>query len=142
MRNLRAFYLSLLLLSSSTIAVGQVAPQDGGVFAVIGRDGKPGSLLYRFTYKMGKWMAEGKDGDAMWKDISCETGCEYKESSAMQAKSYLPQQMREKFSISCIQNQAQAFCKYVDLSNSSKGGYVVIALVTSPPTPIPVQRVR
>lgn len=63
-------------------------------------------------------------------------------SDKVQSQAYLPPAMRQTYLMVCVQNVAQAFCKYVGKANPSQGGYVVIALVTNPPTPIFLRRQR
>ncbi len=140
MRNISSFILTTII---STSAFGaDLNRQDTGVYAVLGRDGAPTDVLYRFTSDSTRWKAEGKEGSSPWKNISCDQGCDYRSSTTGEANSYLPPKMRGTYGITCIQNIAQAFCKYESLSNPQQVGYVVMALVTTPPTPVFVRRQR
>ena len=136
-----ALLLALVSFSPFVHAVA-LSPNDAGVYVVMGRDGQPTSLLYRFSFEAGTWRAEGKDEPGAWRSISCDSGCQYVASDKAQAQAYLPPAMRQTHLLACVQNVAQAFCKYVNKSNPSQGGYVVIALVTNPPTPILLRRQR
>jgi hypothetical protein len=130
------------LLVSEPASSAELSASDAGVYVIVGKDGKLVDTFYRLTLTNGAWRAEGREGQGTWKNISCDQGCEYKTSTSLQADAYLPPQMKQGFTMACIQNMAQAFCKYTNKSNSAQSGYVVMALVTSPPTPIPVQRQR
>jgi hypothetical protein len=136
----------LLLLSALSLplcaASAELDAADSGIYVVVGRDGQLSALSYRFFLEQGSWRAEGKDGQGPWKSLSCDRGCDYVNATPEQAESYLPSAMRQRFSIACIQNAAQAFCRYAERANPSQGGYVVLALVTDPPTPILVRRQR
>lgn len=135
--------LAAVFVCCSGLAFAQpVSDLDAGTYTVLGKNGAPSTAAYRFTMPAGKWVAEGKIGEEPWKNISCDAGCEYRVSSAAEAESYLPATARQNFKIACIQNMAQAFCRYTSNTNPSHIGYVVMALVTSPPTPIPLRRMR
>ena len=140
MRLLYVFFIALL--ASNCASSAELNSSDSGVYVVVGRDGQLSSLSYRFTLEKGSWRAEGKEGPGPWINVSCDHGCQYVTSSSAQSESYLPPPMKTGFTIACIQNSAQAFCRYIDKSNPSQGGYVVMGLVTSPPTPIFVRRQR
>jgi hypothetical protein len=134
---------AVVLACWSKLALAQpVSDLDAGTYAVLGKNGAPSAAAYRFSTAGGKWVAEGKIGGEPWRNISCDAGCEYRVSSASEAESYLPATARQNFTIACIQNIAQAFCRYRSNSNPSYVGYVVMGLVTSPPTPIPVRRMQ
>jgi hypothetical protein len=136
-----ALLLALVSFGPSVHAV-ELSPNDAGVYAVVGRDGQPTSVLYRFSFEAGTWRAEGKDESGAWRSINCDSGCQYVASDKAQSQAYLPPAMRQTYVMVCVQNVAQAFCKYVGKANPSQGGYVVIALVTNPPTPIFLRRQR
>jgi hypothetical protein len=89
---------------------------------------------------------EGKEKELQtpWKDISCDNGCEYRASMNAEREAYLasfPGDIPKQFDISCIQNMANAFCRLTKKDDPSKGGYVLIALVTGKPVAIILQRI-
>ena len=138
----KCIFATLLGLSCAAATSADLNASDAGVFVVTGRDSQPTSLSYRFTLERGVWHAEGRDGQGPWKDLSCDRGCEYVIATSAKSETYLPAAMKQRYTMACIENAAQAFCKYADKKNSSHGGYVVMALVTNPPTPILVRRQR
>ena len=71
-----------------------------------------------------------------WKNISCDAGCEYRNSTAKEIQSYFPPDWLAGVEIACIQNTAQAFCRFSPNRDAGKAGHVVVALVTGKPIPI------
>jgi hypothetical protein len=140
---MRKVAIAALTLIASALANAQgLTVRDGGEYAVLTADGEPTTLKYRFSLSDRKWLAEGKEGDGPWRNISCDQGCEYRVSTKAEAVNYLPKHARQRFHIFCIQNVAQAFCRYTEISNSSHVGYVVMALVVNPPRAIPLRRIN
>jgi len=123
------------------VLASELTAADAGTFVVIGQNGDPTNVFYRLSYNGTNWVAEGKLPDGSWKNVSCDTGCDYRTSSPSEALAYMPPVMRDTTDISCIQNVAQAFCKYSQKNAPQSGGYVIIALVTGKPLPMFVQRV-
>lgn len=139
----RQFIVAAFLgLGFAAATSAELGASDAGVFVVLDRDRQPTSLSYRFTLDGGVWRAEGRDGQGSWKDISCDRGCEYVVATPTESEAYLSPAMRPRYTMACIQNMAQAFCKYVEKASPSQGGYVIMGLVTNPPTPIFVRRQR
>ena len=86
---------------------------------------------------------EGKQGSDSWKNMSCDSGCDYRASSTAEMAAYLsvfPNDMQNRFDIACIQNVANAFCRLTKKDDSSKGGYALVALVTGKPVPLTLKR--
>lgn len=130
-----------LLFSSLAIASGPIAESDAGTYVLLGRDRQPTQLFYRLSGADGAWVMEGREPGKDWKNISCEGECQYRASSAAEIERYFPADWRAATRIACIQNVAQAFCRYSDRNDDKSGGYVVIALVTGKPLPMFVKRV-
>lgn len=131
----------LLLISMAVYAAPPIIERDTGTYVVLGKDQQPTDVFYRLSQTENTWKMEGKIGNAPWKDISCEQSCQYQPTDAQAAASYLPPAMRENYDISCINNIAQAFCRYTLKSNPGQGGFVVVGLVTAQPTPILLRRI-
>lgn len=126
---------------SPSVTAGELSEQDAGTFVVLDQRRAPTEVFYRLSKSGGKWVMEGRKPGASWANISCESGCEYRVSSESEIRTYFPADWRANSQISCIQNMAQAFCRYRANQDPSKGGYVVIALVTGRPIPMFVRRV-
>ena len=132
--------VGLVFFSISANATG-LSDQDAGTFVVLNQQRAPTDMFYRLSKVKGKWVMEGKKAGAGWSNISCDSGCEYRASSESEVQSLFPPDWRANVKISCIQNVAQAFCRYLSIKDPTKGGHVVIALVTGRPIPIFVSRV-
>jgi hypothetical protein len=138
----KRFGIILLVISATVYAAPlPISSKDAGTYVVLGKDRKPSKLFYRLSLDGYAWKMEGKKASGGWENISCTQGCQYKPTPSQDAASFLPIAMRQSYDMACIQNIAQAFCRYSLKSNASQGGYVVVALVTGKPTPILVQRV-
>jgi hypothetical protein len=138
----KCFGIILLLISATVFAAPlPISSKDAGTFVVLDKERKPSKLFYRLSLGGSAWKMEGKKASGGWDNISCEKSCQYKPTPSQDAASYLPIAMRQSYDIACIQNIAQAFCRYSLKSNASQGGYVVVALVTGQARPILVQRV-
>ncbi|WP_298924155.1 hypothetical protein [uncultured Ramlibacter sp.] len=114
---------------------------DAGTYTVLVKDGAP-TAAYRLSSAGNQWVVEGRIGAEPWRNISCGAGCEYRVSTHAEAESYLPVAERQNLTIACIQNIAQAFCRYNLKAEPSRFGYVVVVLTTSPATPISVFRTQ
>jgi len=102
-------------------------------------------MLMKLSKVNNKWIMEGKEKgpNAAWKNISCDSGCEYRRSTKIEHDIYLSlfsENIQKRFDISCIQNIANAFCRLTKKNDSSKGGYTLIALVTKKPVPMSLRR--
>lgn len=131
---------ALFPLAAQAAAIG---PPDAGTYAIVRGDGAHAGLQLRLLQRDGQWLAEGKDRDGPWKNISCERGCEYRASTEAEAAGFLaafPARMRDKYDIACIQNKANAFCRLTNKLDPAAGGYALVALVTGKPVPMPLQR--
>lgn len=135
------FALVSLFFATAVCFAAPIAQKDAGTYVVMAKDGKASDLYYRLTLTGNLWKMEGKEAAGSWQDISCERSCEYKVTTTDVANSYLPKAMRDTYDIACINNVAQAFCRYTLKANPKQGGYVVVALVTGQPTLILLQRV-
>lgn len=135
--------ITLVLLVPLIAVAGEISDFDVATYALITKDGQPSGMQIRLSRAHGKWIMEGKESRAPWKIISCDTGCDYRKSTHVEQEAYLssfPADMPKQFDISCIQNEANAFCKLTMKNNTSKGGYVLVALVTEKPIPMSLQR--
>jgi hypothetical protein len=121
----------------------QISSFDIATYVLTNKDGQPTKMQIRLSQNQGAWVMEGREVPAPWKIISCDTGCEYRASIHEEEDKYLsyfPKSIQNTFSIACIQNMAQAFCRVSKKDNLSQGGYALIALVTGTPIPISLQR--
>ena len=132
---------ALILISSYAIA-GEISEADTGTYAILGRDNAPIDMYYRLSKSSDKWVMAGKKPGDTWKNISCDSGCDYSKASDGEIKTYFPADLRAKVDIVCIKNIAQAFCRYSPKGDSAKSAYVAIALVTGKPIPIFIRRVN
>ena len=141
---LRRLLLALALVAPAVVFSGEISDFDIATYSLTGRDGQPSGMQMRLSKLNGKWVMEGKEKEsAPWKNISCDTGCEYRTSTNSEQEAYLasfPGDMPIHFDIACIQNMADAFCRLTKKNDASKGGYALIALVTGKPVPMSLQR--
>lgn len=142
----RIMHVRLLLLLVATIlpapmvSGAELSDVDTGTYEMLRADGSPSGSLYRLSRSGNKWVVNGKLPGKDWKDISCDPGCEYRNSSKREIQSYFPPDWRENNEIACIQNVAQAFCRFTPVNDSSKRGYIFFALVTGKPIPVRTRR--
>lgn len=133
--------LVMFLCSFSAAAGESLDESDTGIYAVLDKNRNPTQMFYRLSQKDGKWIMDGKKPGGSWIGISCDSGCEYRNSSEAEIQNYFPSDWRASTKISCIQNMTQAFCRYSAKEDAAKRGYVVIALVTGRPIPLFVRRI-
>lgn len=149
-RRIRPHMSKLLLIAVVFFApisslAGEISDFDIAAYSLTGKDGQPSGRQMRLSKTNGKWIMEGKEKEPMapWKNISCDTGCEYRASTNTEQETYLasfPSDMLKQFDISCIQNIPNAFCRLTKKDDPSRGGYTLIALVTGKPVPMSMQR--
>jgi hypothetical protein len=141
----KLLFIALSLFVPLYAVAGEISDSDIATYSLTGKNGQPSGMQLRLSKSNDKWVMEGKENDsaASWKNISCDTGCEYRASSESEHEAYLssfPGDMPKQFDIACIQNKANAFCKITKKSDPSKGGYALISLVTGKPIPMSLQR--
>ena len=135
--------IAIVFLTPLSALAGEISDFDIATYSLTGKNGQPSGMQMRLSRINGKWVMEGKDKGMPWKNISCDTGCEYRASTITERETYLasfPADMPKQFDISCIQNIASAFCRLTKKDDPSKGGYAFIALVTGKPVPMSLQR--
>ena len=137
--------LTIVVLIPFVTHAEEISDFDIATYSLIKKDGRSTGMLMRLSKVSDKWVMEGKEkgSNSPWKNISCDTGCEYKASTKIEHKTYLalfPTITQKQFNISCIQNIASAFCRLTKKDNPSKGGYTLIALVTEKPVPLSLRR--
>lgn len=137
--------IAISLLYSAMTFAGEISDFDIATYALTDKDGKSVGMQMRLSKSNGKWLMEGKNKDSAdaWKNISCDTGCEYRASTVSEQAAYLavfPGDIPKQFNIECIQNIASAFCRLTNKNDASKGSYALIALVTGKPVPMSLQR--
>ena len=136
------FIIFFLTAFSSSAWAAEINASDAGTYVLLGRNHQPTELFYRLTGSAGKWLMEGKEPGGKWQKISCDKGCEYRSTTRDEVMSYFPANWVANTDIACIQNIAQAFCRYTPKEGGKTAGYVVIALVTGRPMPLFIQRVK
>lgn len=141
----KSLYIVFALLIPLLALAGEISDFDIATYSLTGKDGRPSGMEMRLSKSNGIWVMQGKEKEAKapWKNISCDTGCEYRASTNVEQEKYLasfPGDMSNRFDISCIQNIAGAFCRLTNKNDASKGGYALIALVTGKPIPMSLQR--
>ena len=135
--------IAIAFLAPFSALAGEISDFDIATYELTGKDGQSSGMQMRLSKMNGKWVMEGREGSASWKNISCDSGCDYRASSSAESTAYLaefPSEMQKRFDIACIQNVANAFCRLTKKDDSSKGGYALIALVTGKPVPLSMKR--
>jgi len=137
--------VSITFLFPLAMYAGEITDFDIATYSLTSKDGLPTGMQIKLYKVNNKWVMEGKEkgSNAPWKNISCDTDCEYRASTQLEHETYLalfPTITQNQFDISCIQNIANAFCRIQKKDNPSKGGYVLIALVTGKPISMSLQR--
>lgn len=134
-------FLLMLLISTPATAV-DISDFDLGTYVVLGKDRAPVDMFYRLSRSGGQWIMEGKQPGGSWQNISCDRGCDYRKSTEVEIASFFPREVTSTADIACIQNIAQAFCRYTPKGDETKVANVVFALVTGKPIPLFIRRVN
>lgn len=137
----RLVTLALALLAAALPALAQLTPRDTGTFVVLDRDFKPTELQYRLKRNGAKWVMEGKKPGAPWELVSCERGCDYRDSTRKEVNAYFPPEWSGKMDFACIQNVGQAFCRGVEKADAAKTVFFVVALASEKPFPLFLRRI-
>ena len=140
----RTSVVAVALFASISALATEISDIDIGTYELAGKNNQPSNMQMRLSRSNDKWVMEGKQGSAPWKNISCDHGCDYRDSSLAEMATYLsafPHNMQSQFDIACIQNVANAFCRLTKKGDPSKGGYALIALVTGKPVPLTLKRI-
>lgn len=134
--------LALAIFASASSAKG-ITESDAGTYEWLNAKGQGSGVLFRLIKQAdGAWAAEGKLPNRDWESVGCGAGCTYRTTTSEEVISYFPQRWLEQANIECIQNRAQAFCRYDSKSAPPSTGYLILALVTGKPTPIKLKRVN
>ncbi|WP_082016699.1 hypothetical protein [Cupriavidus sp. IDO] len=140
MKHLLLFLVSISLIPISS--AGELSDSDAGTYELLKEDRTPSGVLYRFTRSGNKWVVFGKLPAKDWKDVSCDSGCEYRISTKREIQAYFPPDWRESNEIACIQNIALAFCRFSPVNAPGRNGYIFFALVTGKPIPMRTRRLN
>jgi hypothetical protein len=135
--------IAVAFLAPLSALAGEISDIDIATYELAGKNNQPSNMQMRLSKVNGKWVMEGKQGGASWKNISCDNGCDYRASTTAEVTVYLsafPDDMQKRFDIACIQNVANAFCRLTKKDDSTKGGYALVALVTGKPVPLTLKR--
>jgi hypothetical protein len=135
--------LALFFSFSANSIAAELSDADTGTYEWLNPKGEPTGVLYRLSRSSeGKWVAEGFIPGQGWKNVGCDVGCEYRNSASDEVQKYFPASWITNADISCIQNVAQAFCRYSGKTDPNRNGHVVIALTSGKPIPVMVRKVR
>ena len=113
---------------------------DVGVYRVLNQQGAPTPKMFRLAGSVGAWRIEDKQPDGSWVDITCEGGCQLNASSKPDQQRFFPGDDLSKVSMSCLHNNAFAFCRYSRGSVPGERGYVFVALTEQHPIALRVTR--
>lgn len=121
------FYLCLF---SNLLFASEFHDSNAGTYLILSSDNKtPTEFFYRLSKVNGKWLAEGKNKEhPEWQDISCQEGCDFKNSSAENIEKYFGADWLKKFDIGCIENKANAICHLKLKENQEKDLYMMVGL--------------
>ena len=134
--------LALMLSFSSDSIADEISDAYTGTYEWLSPKGEPTGVLYKLgRANDGKWLAEGFIPGQGWKNISCDVGCQYRNSTSDEIEKYFPTSWIANADISCIQNIAQAFCRYSGKSEPDRNGHMIITLTSSKPIPVMVRQV-
>lgn len=125
--------LAALLLSSTCLALDA---RHAGTYVVLRSDGQSSDLVSYLSQQQGSWNIEQRNSDGSWKNVTCDDGCQLKDSSPAEMERFLPAAIRAKYDFQCVNNKAFAFCYYQLNDNPRQGGHALIGLVTAKPQPI------
>lgn len=115
---------------------------DAGTYELLKPDGGLTGALYRLgRTKEGKWISRGKLPDEEWKDTSCDSGCQYRDTTVEEIGRYFPPRILNDVNVACIQNTEMAFCGYTGKADPARSGHIVVVLTTAIPTPVNVRRI-
>lgn len=106
---LRAFIaLGVLLLGfgGSSHALDRSAE---GTYAVVHRDGHTTGMLFRSVRGAARWRIESRQRDGRWRDVTCQAGCELRDTEAAQAARWIAESGLQG-SGQCVHDEAFAFC--------------------------------
>ena len=134
--------MGMVLLGLCSVAwAAELSDVDAGTYEWLKEDRTPTGVLQKFSRSGGKWVNASKLPGKDWKNVPCDPGCEYRDSSAKEIQAYFPPSFREQYEVACIQNIAQAFCRFIPNNDRRSRGYIFIVLVTGKPFPVRTRRV-
>lgn len=140
MAGIRLLLLLALIAMHSLASGSELSDADAGTYEWLKEDRTPTGVLHRFSRSGGKWVVVSKVPGEDWTNVSCDPGCGFRNSTGKEIQTYFPPSFRAQHDIACIQNIAQAFCRFVPINDPRSRGYIVIALVTGKPFPIRTRR--
>ena len=139
---MKPFFASIgfVVWSLSALAV-EINVTDIGTFELMDVNMKPTGFFYRLSLdKEGNWAMDGKKPGQKWENISFNPGCEYRRTTIEEMQAYFPQSWLTNADVACIQNIAQAFCRFSPKNEPTRIHHLVIALVTEKPSPLFLRR--
>ena len=134
--------IALIFLFIPHSFAAEMSEVDTGTYEWLNFNGKPTGVLDKLSRSNdGKWTSEVFLPGQGWANVSCDVGCEYRNSSLDEINKILPSSWIENFDITCIQNIAKAFCRFSGKTESNLNGHLIVALVTGKPITLMVHRV-
>ena len=132
-----------LLASLAILAAGSASALDAsdiGIYRILNQQGELTPKFFRLAGTPNAWRLEDKQPDGTWVDVTCQGGCKLKTSDEADHRRFFPADDLSKVSISCVYNDAFAFCRYSRSAFPSERGYVFVALTEQHPVPLRVAR--
>ena len=140
---MRKLVLFLTLLLAAAPALAQpVSTADEGVYVVVSRSGTPAGVYFHLYRRQGIWVMDARHAGQRWINISCDPGCRYHRSTPAEIDKYIPPDLLARNDVGCIQNAAQAFCRFNPKGRPEQARHIIISLVsiTGEPAPLFLRR--
>ncbi|MFA6014366.1 MAG: hypothetical protein WC742_04800 [Gallionellaceae bacterium] len=125
----KLFAIAIFILLIPCANAGEMHSGDTGVFTVLSWGGGMSTSSYRVLKKSEVWSIERKELGGNWKIDICNSDCDFRTATEDEIKAILSPRWRSDYSISCIINSAQAFCRLDSLDTTSNSIYVMVSFV-------------
>lgn len=129
-----------LLLATVAGHASAMDATDVATYRIISVKNEPTQKLFRLSGGPGIWRIEDKRPDGTWEDVTCQGGCKLEESKEQDIKRFFPVDDLSSVKMTCLHNNAFAFCRYSRNSEGGKRGYVFVALTEQYPIPLRLER--
>ena len=117
--------MSLVVVPTAATALDA---SDTGTYALIHVDGHVTSKVFRIFHDGERWRVEDRIDVNTWQDVTCETDCVLRDSSAAEVE-FAVGSPAPSIKAECVQNSAFAFCRVSESSIPDKRNYLFVAFV-------------
>lgn len=136
--------VSIMALSSlaACAQTSALSNHDAGTYVALDSNHRPTQAFYRMQRCDHGWVMDSKLPHINWRNVNCNNGVSYQESTKEEMAFYFSDAWRSKNTATCVRSRSYAFCRYHPKGKPAKTAHVMLLLFTNGAIIRPLQRVH